>query len=244
VEKQLSIVVPVYNEEANVLPLFREVREAFANRRLNYELIFVDDGSTDSTWNKIVESHALDPRVRGFRHQKNAGQSAALWTGIIASTAPVIATLDGDLQNDPADLPKLLDALDDCDFVCGVRAKRNDDWLRRVSTKVARKARHWALKVDFRDTGCAVRVFKRTVLKGLFPFNGIHRFLPVLVHSTGAKTKEVPINHRPRIAGVSKYGLHNRLWRGIYDLIAVAWYQKRRIGEIPCVECQDQAVAA
>jgi dolichol-phosphate mannosyltransferase len=244
VEKDLSIVVPVYNEEANVLPLLNEVTKAFSNRQLSYELIFVDDGSTDSTWQKIALAKSSDSRVRGLRHQKNAGQSAALWTGILASTGPVIATLDGDLQNDPADLPKLYDELSDCDFVCGVRTKRNDDWLRRLSTKVARKARRFALQVDFRDTGCAVRVFKRTVLQGLFPFNGIHRFLPVLVHSTGARTKEVSINHRPRIAGVSKYGLHNRLWRGIYDLIAVAWYQKRRIGEIPCVECEDQAVAA
>jgi len=244
VEKQLSIVVPVYNEEANVLPLAEEVRNAFSDRQLNYELIFVDDGSDDCTWEKIIQARSMDPRVRGLRHQKNGGQSAALWTGILASTAPVIATLDGDLQNEPADLPKLLEAMDGCDFVCGVRKKRQDDWLRRVSTKVARKARHWVLKVDFCDTGCAVRVFKREVLKGLFPFNGIHRFLPVLVHSTGARTKEVPINHRQRIAGVSKYGLHNRLWRGIYDLIAVAWYQRRRIGEIPCVECEDHAAAA
>jgi dolichol-phosphate mannosyltransferase len=243
-EKQLSIVVPVYNEEANVLPLAEEVRQAFSFRGLAYELLFVDDGSTDSTWQRIAQARSADTRVRGLRHQKNAGQSAALWTGILASTAPVIATLDGDLQNDPADLPKLLKALHDCDFVCGVRKKRQDNWVRLLSTNVARKARRFILKVDFSDTGCAVRVFKREVLKGLFPFNGIHRFLPVLVHSAGAKTKEIPINHRPRIAGVSKYGLNNRLWRGIYDLIAVAWYQKRRIGEIPCVECEDQAAAA
>ena len=243
-EKELSIIVPVYNEEGNILPLLEQVQEAFADRYLNYELVFVDDGSSDSTWQKIVQARAMDHRVRGLRHLKNSGQSAALWTGITASTAPVLATLDGDLQNDPADLPKLLDTLEDCDFVCGVRTKRNDNWLRRVSTKVARRARRCALKVDFADTGCAVRVFKRSVLKGLFPFNGIHRFLPVLVHANGAKTRQIPIQHRPRICGVSKYGLHNRLWRGIYDLIAVAWYQKRRIGEIPTVECEDTAVAA
>lgn len=243
-EKELSIVVPVYNEEENIRPLFEEITKAFADRDLAYEIIFVDDGSTDDTWSRIARNRSMDPRVRGLRHVKNSGQSAALWTGILSSTAPVLATLDGDLQNDPADLPKLLDALHDCDFVCGVRARRNDSWLRRVSTKVARQARRLVLKVDFCDTGCAARVFKRSVLSGLFPFNGIHRFLPVLVHANGAITREVPINHRPRTAGVSKYGLNNRLWRGIYDLFAVAWYQKRRIGIIPVIECEGPALAA
>jgi dolichol-phosphate mannosyltransferase len=244
VEKELSIVVPVYNEEENIRPLFEEITKAFADRDLAYELIFVDDGSTDDTWSRIARVRSMDPRVRGLRHVKNSGQSAALWTGILSSTAPVLATLDGDLQNDPADLPKLFDALQDCDFVCGVRARRNDSWLRRVSTKVARQARRLVLKVDFCDTGCAARVFKRSVLSGLFPFDGIHRFLPVLVHANGAITREVPINHRPRTAGVSKYGLNNRLWRGIYDLFAVAWYQKRRIGIIPVIECEEPALAA
>ena len=234
----LSVIVPVYNEEANILPLTREVQAAMNGR--DYELVFVDDGSTDSTWTEIGKAHSLEPRVRGLRHVKNAGQSAALWTGIQSSTAPVIATLDGDLQNDPADIPKLLRELADCDFVCGVRANRNDNWIRRVSSRVARAARRAALKVDFCDTGCALRVFKRSVLRGVFPFNGLHRFMPVLVHSAGARTREVPISHRPRSAGKSKYGLHNRLWRGIADLFAIAWYQKRRIGETPYIEFHEQ----
>jgi dolichol-phosphate mannosyltransferase len=234
--RELSIVVPVYNEQENVVPLLREVQKAFGNSGRDYELVFVDDGSTDGTWDRIQLACKEEPRVRGLRHLKNAGQSAALWTGIQGTDAPVIATLDGDLQNDPADLPKLLDELANCDFVCGVRARRQDDWVRKVSSKVARRARRLALKVDFADTGCAVRVFKRSALAGIFPFNGLHRFLPVLVHGNGATTREVPINHRPRVAGVSKYGLHNRLWRGIADLLAIAWYQKRRIGRVPFVE--------
>lgn len=242
--KELSIIVPVYNEEENILPLVREVSAAFAGLHVDYELVLVDDASRDRTWNKIMDARAADPRVRAIRHQKNAGQSAALWTGITATQSPIIATLDGDLQNDPADLPKLLEALEDCDFVCGYRAKRQDSWLRRVSSKVARKARKWALKVDFRDTGCASRVFRRTALQGVFPFNGVHRFLPVIVHGNGSKTRELPINHRPRVAGVSKYGLNNRLWRGIYDLIAIAWYQKRRINPVPCVETESHRLAA
>jgi dolichol-phosphate mannosyltransferase len=242
--RELSIVVPVYNEEENILPLAREVHEAFANAGYDYELVLVDDGSSDCTWAKIKEAQAIEPRVRGLHHQKNAGQSAALWTGIQSSDAPLIATLDGDLQNDPADLPRLLAELDRYDFVCGVRAKRNDSWLRRVSSRTARRARKLALKVDFCDTGCAVRAFRRSAIKSLFPFNGLHRFMPVLVHAAGARTREIPINHRPRIAGQSKYGLHNRLWRGIADLFAIAWYQKRRIGDVPFTELREQQLAA
>lgn len=238
--RDLSILVPVFNEAGNITPLTREVQQAMADLKIDYELVFVDDASTDETWLEIEKAHAIEPRVRALRHNKNAGQSAALWTGIQHSEAPLIATLDGDLQNDPADLPKLIKEVESCDFVCGVRARRNDSWLRRTSSKVARIARRRALKVDFCDTGCAMRVFKRSALKGVFPFNGLHRFMPVLVHAAGGVTREVPINHRPRVAGVSKYGLHNRLWRGIADLFAIAWYQKRRIDEIPYIELREQ----
>jgi dolichol-phosphate mannosyltransferase len=192
-------------------------------------LVFVDDASTDQTWDRIREARVRHPGVRGLRHVRNAGQSAALWTGIQATTGPIVATLDGDLQNDPADLPRLLAELERVDFVSGMRLQRRDNLVRRLSSSIARWARRKALGVDFRDTGCAIRVFKRSVLHGLFPFNGLHRFLPVLVHGGGARTLEVPVNHRPRIAGVSKYGVWNRLGRGLYDLIAIAWYQKRRI---------------
>ena len=239
-DRQLSILVPVYNEQANIIPMVREVQAAMAGLEMDYELVFIDDASTDATWEQIGKAQVIEPRVRGLKHTRNAGQSAALWTGMQSTTSPLIATLDGDLQNNPADFPMMLEELETCDFVCGVRTKRNDTWLRRVSSKIARKARKAALKVDFCDTGCAMRVFKRSVLKGIFPFNGLHRFMPVLVHGAGARTKEVPVSHRPRVAGVSKYGLHNRLWRGIADLFAIAWYQKRRIGEIPFVELNTQ----
>ncbi|HEX7858750.1 MAG TPA: glycosyltransferase family 2 protein [Verrucomicrobiae bacterium] len=237
-EKELSILVPVYNEQGNIVPMAREVQAAMAGSELDYELVFVDDGSSDATWKEIEKARVMEPRVRGVKHTRNAGQSAALWTGIQATDSPLIATLDGDLQNDPADLPMLLRALEDCDFVCGVRTIRNDTWIRRVSSRVARWARKTALKVDFRDTGCAMRVFRRSALHGIFPFNGLHRFMPVLVHGAGARTKEVPINHRARVSGVSKYGLNNRLWRGIADLFAIAWYQKRRINDVPYVELE------
>ena len=229
----ISIIVPVFNEQDNILPLAREVARALDNEPREFELVFVDDGSRDGTWEKIQEARRLDARVRGVRHARNSGQSAALWTGIQDTRGGVIATLDGDLQNDPSDLPKLLAELGPVNFVCGVRVNRQDNWLRRVSSRIARRARKTALGADFQDTGCSLRAFKRSTLDGVFPFNGWHRFLPILVRGNGVTAKEIPVNHRPRVAGVSKYGVWNRLGRGIFDLIGVAWYQKRRLGPVP-----------
>lgn len=236
VPADIAIIVPAYDEADNVLPMVREVAAAFASVAQSYELVFVDDASKDTTWQKIQEAQTLDPRVRGIRLSRNSGQSAALWTGIQATSSSIIATLDADLQNDPADLPKLLAELPQSDFACGVRIARQDNFVRRASSKIARWARKTALGVDFRDTGCALRVFKRTALAGVFGFNGLHRFLPVLVHGGGATVREVPVGHRPRVAGVSKYGVWNRVWRGIYDLFALAWYQRRRYRAVPYTE--------
>lgn len=232
-EAQLSVVVPVYNEEDNVLPLAREILDVLNKQPRSFVLVFVDDASRDATWERIGEAQRLDPRVRGLRHGRNAGQSAALWTGIQESSSPILATMDGDRQNDPADFLPMLEHLGQVDFVSGQRARREDGWLRKVSSKIARGARRAVLGVDFADTGCAVRVFKREVLEGIFGFNGLHRFLPVLVHGGGFKTLEIPVNHRPRVAGVSKYGVWNRLGRGILDLLAIRWYQKRRFRAQP-----------
>jgi dolichol-phosphate mannosyltransferase len=232
----ISIIVPVYNEAENVLPLVKEVELAMARQAHSFELILVDDASTDRTWAEIEKAGEACPYLRGLRHLRNGGQSAALWTGIQASNSPIIATLDGDLQNDPADLVRMLSELERVDFVSGMRLHRQDSALRRISSRIARWARKSVLKVDFRDTGCAIRAFKRTALENLFPFNGLHRFLPVLVHGNGAKTLEIEVNHRPRVAGVSKYGMWNRLGRGIYDLFAISWYLKRRIRPVPFSE--------
>src|SRR5438093_1513003 len=137
-----------------------------------YELLFVDDASTDDTWAQIKQARKLDLRVRGLKHSRNSGQSAALWTGLKNSSSPLLATLDGDLQNDPADLPRLLAELERADFVCGVRLSRRDDTMRRLSSSIARRARRMVLKANFRDTGCALRAFKRSALNGVFLFNG------------------------------------------------------------------------
>ena len=226
---ELSVVIPVFNEQENVLPLASEVAEALKDYRLPFEIVFVDDASKDSTWEKIQEARRIDPRVRGVRHHRNLGQSAAVWTGVQQTKAPLLATLDGDRQNDPADLPKLIAEVALVDFTCGVRLNRKDTWIKRTSSKIARCFRHWMLGADFRDTGCALRVFRRTALSQVLVFRGWHRFMPILVHNAGFTVKEVPVNHRPRAAGISKYGIGNRLWVGIYDLIGIAWYQRRRV---------------
>ena len=237
----ISIIVPVFNEQENVLPLTREVIGAMKGSPGTYEIVFVDDCSTDATWDRIQQAHKQDSRVRGLRHSRNCGQSAALWTGFQASSSPMLATLDGDLQNDAADLPRMIKQLETADFISGYRAKRADSWIRRVSSKIARVARRAALKVDVRDTGCAIRVFRRATLSAAFPFNGLHRFLPILVATAGFKTLEVPVNHRPRTAGVSKYGIGNRLWRGIFDLFAVKWFQKRRLPAVEVISTEKPA---
>lgn len=227
--EEIAIIVPVHNEADNVLPLARELRDACSVSGLHYTLLFVDDASTDTTWRQIGKAHLEDPHVRGVRHSVNAGQSAALWTGFKRTTSPILATMDGDLQNDPSDLLKLLKALDKADFVCGFRARRSDNWVRRVSSKVARVARSAMLGSDFKDTGCAMRVFRHECLQAIFPFNGLHRFMPILVKNGGFRTLEIPVNHRPRVSGISKYGISNRLWRGICDLFAMAWYARRQL---------------
>jgi dolichol-phosphate mannosyltransferase len=218
---EISVVVPLYNEARNVEPLVQKIFGAFREEKRPLELILVDDRSTDETWEEILKARRADARVRALRHHKQSGQSAALWTGFQASQGEVIATLDGDLQNDPADLPRMLAQLGTCDMVCGVRVGRKDTMVRRLSSVVARWARRIVLGVDFRDSGCNLRVFKRSVLKLLPAFDGLHRFIPILAHGGGAIVREMPVTHHPRLAGLSKYGIGNRLWRGITTLALV-----------------------
>lgn len=226
---KLSIVVPLYNEAENVSLLVRQIVQAFDSFGDPYEIVLVDDCSTDATWSRIAEEAARNDQVRGLRHPVNRGQSAALWTGFQNSTGDIIATLDGDLQNDPADLPQMLSLLSECDMVCGARTKRMDTFVRRVSSRIARWARRAALRSPFTDTGCNLRVFRREVLQSLMPFNGIHRFMPILAQAGGAIVKEVPVCHHPRVAGVSKYGVWNRLGRGVCDLVMVGLYTRRQL---------------
>ena len=228
----VSVVIPVCNEQDNVLPLAREVHAALEGR-YRYETIFVDDGSTDGTA-EAVRAARRDgmPEIRLIRHSVRSGQSAAVATGVREARAPWIATLDGDGQNDPADIRNLLEAARTATsprlrLVMGNRTTRRDTWLRRLSSRVANGVRGWMLKDGTPDTGCGIKVFDRTVFMDMPRFNHMHRFMPALYQREGCEVVSVPVNHRERTRGQSKYGLHNRLWVGIVDLFGVMWLIRR-----------------
>jgi dolichol-phosphate mannosyltransferase len=228
----LSVVVPVYREPENVEPLLREIAHAL-DGRVDYEVVMVDDGSDDATPERLAAARAGYPRLRVIRHRQNRGQSAALITGIRAARAEWIATLDGDGQNDPADIPRLLSLRDGSapgqmpDMVAGVRRKRRDNWLRRMSSRVANGVRSRLLRDDCPDSGCGLKLIRREAFMRLPHFNHMHRFLPALVRGAGGSVSTLDVNHRPRERGASKYGLFDRLWVGIVDLFGVMWLQRR-----------------
>ena len=226
--KNFSIIVPVYNEAGNIRPLVEEINAAVGSEP--FELIYVDDCSSDETCQQILELRQRNPWLRLIRHHTRCGQSTALRTGVKASRAPVIVTLDGDGQNNPADLPRLLSTLANTPgivCVCGYRRQRRDSGLKKLSSKIANSVRARLLRDDTPDTGCGLKVFYREDFLDLPYFDHMHRFLPALFRRTGGRTVSVEVNHRPRHAGYSKYGLHNRLWVGIIDLLGVIWLQRR-----------------
>ncbi|TXG88430.1 MAG: glycosyltransferase family 2 protein [Rhodocyclaceae bacterium] len=229
---RLSVVVPVHNEQDNIEPLIREIVAALGGKA-EFEMIYVNDGSTDGTQAVLDRLKGEFPMLRAIRHQRACGQSQAVTTGVRAARYEWIATLDGDGQNDPADIPALLAALAEpqqpanLELLAGWRTKRNDTFLRRLSSKVANGVRSRMLKDSTPDTGCGLKVFARETFLRLPNFDHIHRFLPALVIRGGGAVVSVPVNHRSRERGVSKYGLHNRLWVGIVDLFGVAWLQRR-----------------
>jgi dolichol-phosphate mannosyltransferase len=238
---QVSVVVPVCNERDNVLPLAREIHQALAGR-YRHETIFVDDGSADGT-DEAVRAARADgmPQVRLIRHSVRSGQSAAVATGVRAARAPWIATLDGDGQNDPADILKLLDAARGAGtsrlrLVMGNRTTRRDTWLRRLSSRVANGVRGGLLRDGTPDTGCGIKVFDRAVFMDMPRFDHMHRFMPALFQREGYEVLSVPVNHRERTRGKSKYGLHDRLWVGIVDLFGMMWLIGRASPRIPTDE--------
>ncbi len=237
----LSVVIPVCNEQDNVEPLAREIHAALAGRHA-FETIFVDDGSTDGTARAVLTARAAGmPEVRLIRHSKRSGQSAAVATGVREARAPWVATLDGDGQNDPADIPRLFDAVRQSNsprlrLVMGNRTTRRDTWLRRLSSRVANGVRGGMLKDGTPDTGCGIKVFDRGVFMDMPRFNHMHRFMPALFQREGFEVISVPVNHRERTRGTSKYGLHNRLWVGIVDLFGVMWLIRRASPRVPATE--------
>jgi dolichol-phosphate mannosyltransferase len=231
----LSVVIPVRDEADNVAPLAREIATTLAPR-CAFEIIFVDDGSTDETVHNILAlRHEGMPQVRLIRHAQGRGQSIAVHTGVRAARAEWIATLDGDGQNDPADIPMLLQARDqseaagDLKLIMGNRKARRDTWVRRMSSRVANGVRSWLLNDDAPDTGCGIKLFQRAAFLELPAFDHMHRFLPALFQRAGSRVISVPVNHRPRLTGRSKYGISNRFWIGIVDLFGVRWLIRRAL---------------
>ena len=231
-EPVLSIVVPVLNEADNVAPLIAEIRRAVGDLGA-YEILFVDDGSTDETVERI-RAEMTPGDLRLVRHKARCGQSTALLTGVQAARGVFITTLDGDGQNDPADIPLLwqaaqnhINATTQPFLVCGYRVNRRDTWMKRRSSRIANAIRRWALNDDTRDTGCSLKLYRRDLFLRLPHFDHNHRFLCALAIRAGGVILSVPVNHRPRLSGVSKYGFWDRLWVGIDDLWGVAWLMRR-----------------
>jgi dolichol-phosphate mannosyltransferase len=218
----LSLVIPLYNEEGNVAGLVREIAAALPG--MDLEIILVDDASTDNTIANIPHQ----PGVRVIAFTENRGQSAAMHAGIMAATAPVIALLDGDLQNDPADIPAMLRKLDEgYDLVCGYRAKRKDTSFKRLQSRIANLVRSRFTGDGVRDTGCTLKVMRTPCRDSLLLFRGMHRFIPALIKGGGFRLTEMPVNHRPRVSGTSKYGFGNRALRATTDMFGVKWLLSR-----------------
>ena len=229
---ELSVVIPFYNEVENVGPLLYEVRDAVQGQA-EYEIVAVDDGSQDGTRERMQELCKELPMLRIVFHRGNFGQSAAILTGIRAARGRLVATLDGDGQNDPADIPALLSEYrrqstqDAPVMIAGNRSKRQDSWLRKMSSRIANAVRQGLLHDDCSDTGCGLKLFPRETFLRLPHFDHLHRFMPALFKRAGSRIVNVPVNHRPRMRGQSKYGVGNRLWVGIVDLFGVRWLQRR-----------------
>jgi dolichol-phosphate mannosyltransferase len=224
----------MYNEVDNALPLVEEIRNALANK-INYEIVIVDDGSKDGTEQVLKSLSTSIPQLRIVRHLKNYGQSAGIISGVFEASFDWIVTLDGDSQNDPSDILKLINIAEQNSettpfiLVVGNRQKRQDSLVRKMSSRIANGVRKWFLKDDCPDTGCSLKLFRRNDFIRLPHFNHMHRFLPALFRRQDGVVLNVPVNHRPRLRGQSKYGMMNRLWVGIADLIAVSWLIKRSV---------------
>jgi dolichol-phosphate mannosyltransferase len=225
----LSVVIPAFDEEANVEPCYRELVDVLETHGQSFEIVFVDDGSTDGTLGILRHLAGVDSRVRVLRLRRNSGQTAALDAGFRAARAPIIVTMDADLQNDPHDIPRLLSALPGQDAVCGWRVDRHDPWTKRIASRVANAVRDRVTADGVHDTGCTLKAFRREAVQRLHLYRGMHRFLPALLQMEGMRVTELPVSHRPRRAGVSKYGNWRRLWTGLADLWAVRWMARRRL---------------
>ena len=220
----LSVIVPVYNEAENVAQLLSELAAALQN--YSHEIVFVDDGSKDGTADRI----ASNASVRVLRFERNTGQSAAIYAGLQAAHGNILILIDGDLQNDPNDIPRLVAEIGKgADLVCGFRAKRQDSWFKRAQSRIANTIRSRFTRDGVRDTGCTLKAMRSECREALIPFHGMHRFIPALVKGMGYKLVEVPVSHRPRQHGQSKYRFGNRALRATIDMFGVRWFLSRQI---------------
>jgi glycosyltransferase involved in cell wall biosynthesis len=227
--RDLSVVIPVYNEEENLPPLWEELRSVLEPLRLSFEVVFVDDGSRDRSAEIIRGFRERDPRVRLVRLKANAGETAATDAGFKAAGGRFVVTMDADLQNDPRDIPAMLGHLEQWDAVTGWRVDRGDgdSIVRRASSRIANRVRNALSEETIQDSGCTFRAFRRECLRGLVLYRGFHRFIPTLLKMRGYRVLEVPVKNRPRRFGQSKYGVMNRVFVATADLLVVRWMKNR-----------------
>ena len=230
-EVDLSVVIPVYDEEDSLRLLWPEIRQVLERTRLRYEVIFVDDGSRDRSAEVVRAFREQDQRVRLLRLKVNAGETAATDAGLKAALGRHVVVMDADLQNDPRDIPAMLGHLDRWDAVTGYRVDRaaGDSRIRRISSRIANRVRNRLSEESVQDSGCTFRAFRRECLRELVLYRGFHRFIPTLLRMRGLRVLEMPVNHRPRRFGRSKYGIRNRAARAFVDLLMVRWMKNRRL---------------
>ena len=227
----LSLVIPVYNERENLAPLLAEIAGALGGAGRSYEVVAVDDGSTDGSLETLQTLKREHPELRIVSFERNAGQTAAFAAGFRAARGRFVVTLDADLQNDPADVPRVVDALErsGATAVAGYRTARHDSVWKLLQSRIANGVRNWLNGESIRDTGCSLKAFHADAVRALPLFSGMHRFLPTLIKMHGGTVEEVPVGHRPRRFGVTKYGMWNRVFRSLADAFAVRWMQRRAL---------------
>ena len=226
---EISIVIPLYNERENLVLLDQEITKNIKPLNKSYEVILVDDGSTDGSSELIRVLQKINSNLRLIRFGHNHGQTAAFAAGFNRARGNIIVTMDADLQNSPSDIPLLLTAIKDYDVVCGWRHKRNDPWIKKISSKIANSVRNSLSEESIADTGCSLKAFRRECFKGIKLYNGMHRFFPTLMKMEGFSVTQVKVGHYPRIHGHSKYNISNRLFASFKDLLAIRWMKKRQI---------------
>lgn len=226
---ELSVVVPIYNEKENLLRLYSAITSALQDAIEDYEIILVNDGSTDGSTEQINHITKLDSKVKAIHFEWNCGQTAAIFAGMKNSLGRYLALIDADLQTDPNDILTLITYMDDYDFANGMRVSRQDTWLRKISSKIGNGVRNWITGDKVYDTGCPMKLFKRSVADSYFLYEGFHRFLPTLARMNGFRVVEVPVRHQEREFGTSKYGVFNRAFVGLMDAIVIGWLRKRMI---------------